>query len=680
METGYYAPDGAVRSRVDDFNSQFKDGFDTFVPGKNWIVSQDPNDIIRLDGNAVGASYLVISKDPLSPNTVTTLTSTYTATIPIELDLGLSLSQRTLGQEFAAEWISTDGPTPSNPDVAISSISQTTTTLTVNTATAHNLSPGNAIGIYGVNDSRFNYPALVVASIPTPTQFTCTAGPSGNLPSVTAGPFTQGFVTSRARVGHAQSGTSMIFENGTATQASYYIRANAGDVLSSGTMIGNHSSTIGTTASIQGVNSAYTYTFQPTNQYSLSILPDKVQWTDTTVDTLTADTNRYTRTQIVPDIDKSYKLRFRCTNNQGLTVPVAKIVSMTKTASTTATVTTDVPHGLTTADLVVIYGSSDQTNFANALTATAVASVVDSTHFTIVFGASATATAYGGTVARVNGGNLGSSLGYNAAVANSATLATAADGTQALTLTGNTNWSGLSIGDYVNVHGLRSVPATGADLGCDGAWQVRNVATTTLELGPIGNTVVPANFGATACGGTVIKRTDLRISFVRIFDFERDRVELLARPTGDAASAAPVAVEVMSGNVASVALIGDVNFQGRATTGGFSTVRVVSLATTNGANVKATAGRVYFGMAVNTTAAVKYVKFYNKATTPTVGTDTPVLTIQIPANSSMSISDAVGVYGLFCSAGIGYGITGAAADSDTTAVAAGDVILHFSYV
>jgi len=676
---GIYAPDGSMNSSIKDFNTSFKDGFDTYTPGVNWTQVIDPtsNDIVRLDGNAAGASYIVISKDPLVANTSTTLTSTVQASFPIELDVGIHMSQRTWGQDVSIEMVSPD-TTPAYVDVAISSIQQTTTTLTVNTVTNHNLSVGNSISIYGVNDSRFNYPAVVVASTPSPTQFTVTAGPNGNLPSVTAGPFSTGFVTSRPRMGHASSGASMILESSTATNASFYVRADAGDSLASGVMAGNQSSAISTTASIQAVNSAYNFAFQPTTQYSLSMLPDKIQWTDAAVDAITQENNRSSRSQVIPSQYKKYNLRFRCSNNQGLSVPVAKIVSMTKTASTTATVTTDVPHGLTTSDLVVIYGSSDQVNFANALTATAVASVVDSTHFTIVFGASATATAYGGTVARVNGGNLPSALGYNAVVANSATLATAADGTQALTLTGNTNWAGLLIGDYVNVHGLKSVPATGADLGCDGAWQVRNVSTTTLELGPIGNTVPPANFGATACGGTVIKRTDLRISYVRITDFLRARVELLPRPVGDIGSSIPVVVQ--NSQVAGTALMGDVNFSGRATTGGFTAVRVVSAATTNGTNSKATAGRVYFGIAVNTSAAAKYVKFYNKATAPTVGTDTPVLTLQIPANSSISLSDAVGIYGLFCSAGIGFGITGAAADNDTTAVAAGDVILQFSYV
>jgi hypothetical protein len=77
----------------------------------------------------------------------------------------------------------------------------------------------------------------------------------------------------------------------------------------------------------------------------------------------------------------------------------------------------------------------------------------------------------------------------------------------------------------------------------------------------------------------------------------------------------------------------------------------------------------------NTTAAVKYVKFYDKATAPTVGTDTPAATIAAPASTTFVLALA----NLPFRSGIGFGITGAAGDSDTTAVAAGDIILTLVY-
>lgn len=581
-----------------NFTSIFRDSFDSYTNGVGWVESLGVGDIIRKDGNAAGASYLVISKDPLTQGTVTTLTTLDSFEMPLEVSIGAHMSQRTLGQEISMEIVSTDEPLPDYVDVAISSIQQATTTLTVTTATAHGLSVGNSIGIYGVADSRMNYPSLVVASTPTPTQFTVTAGPSGTIPSLTVGPFASGFVTQRQRLGLAQSGMSQIFEMATATTASLYVRSDTGDVLPSGTVSTVHGVSVASTASVQLINSAYNYTFQPTTEYRFVLMADRVQFSDITIDGVAASISRLVRSQVVPNNEKNYRLRFRLTNNKGLTVPVAKIISMQKTGTTTATVTTDVAHGLTTADLVNIYGSSDQTNYANLLTATAVSSIVSPTQFTIVIGTAVSSTVYGGYVARVNGGNLMSALGGIAQVAVSATLANAADGTQALTLTGNTTWAGLSIGDYVNVHGLRSVTGLGSDLNCDGAWQVRNVSTTVLELGPIGNTVPPANFGPTVCGGAIIKRTDLRLSFVRIFDFDRLRVEMLPRPGGDIATAIPVTAQ--GGTVAAVTTVSTVSTVSSVTSANFGIPLIVAdiasaaiTTTTTTAAISPSAGSVY---------------------------------------------------------------------------------------
>jgi hypothetical protein len=123
-----------------------------------------------------------------------------------------------------------------------------------------------------------------------------------------------------------------------------------------------------------------------------------------------------------------------------------------------------------------------------------------------------------------------------------------------LLVTGNTNWAGLSIGDLVNLVGVRD-NTTGATLGVDGAWKVANSATTslTLVLPYAGSLTLPADFGATNCGGGVIKRTDLRVSFLRVFDYERERVELLARPAGDLGAAVPVAIQ--GGTVTTVSTV-----------------------------------------------------------------------------------------------------------------------------
>lgn len=100
-------------------------------------------------------------------------------------------------------------------------------------------------------------------------------------------------------------------------------------------------------------------------------------------------------------------------------------------------------------------------------------------------------------------------------------------------------------------------------------------------------------------------------------------------------------------------------------------------ATTNATSGKASAGTVHSYEAYNTTAAVKYLKLYNKASAPTVGTDTPVRTIAIPPNGRVHGTFPSGFY---MGTGIAYALTGAAADADTTALAAGDVVgLNIDY-
>lgn len=101
------------------------------------------------------------------------------------------------------------------------------------------------------------------------------------------------------------------------------------------------------------------------------------------------------------------------------------------------------------------------------------------------------------------------------------------------------------------------------------------------------------------------------------------------------------------------------------------TSRIASAAaTTNATSAKATPGDVHWISGYNAAAGVRYLKFYNKATAPTVGTDTPVATLALPATSAFNIN----LGGLYFSVGIAYALTTGAADADTGALTAGDVL------
>jgi len=113
-----------------------------------------------------------------------------------------------------------------------------------------------------------------------------------------------------------------------------------------------------------------------------------------------------------------------------------------------------------------------------------------------------------------------------------------------------------------------------------------------------------------------------------------------------------------------------------STSGGYSVSRLLSAATTNATSVKASAGQVYGWMLFNTSAATKFFKLYNKASAPTVGTDTPFMTIPIPAGGGI-VADFDG--GIAMGTGIAFAITGAVTDADATAVALNDVVVNLLY-
>lgn len=99
--------------------------------------------------------------------------------------------------------------------------------------------------------------------------------------------------------------------------------------------------------------------------------------------------------------------------------------------------------------------------------------------------------------------------------------------------------------------------------------------------------------------------------------------------------------------------------------------KLITAASTNAAALKAAAGRVYGWSLSNTTAAWKFVKIYNLAVAPTVGTSVPVETIGVPPNGTVEHVEPIGVSH---ATGIAIAVTNLSPDTDATAVAVGDVV------
>ncbi len=116
------------------------------------------------------------------------------------------------------------------------------------------------------------------------------------------------------------------------------------------------------------------------------------------------------------------------------------------------------------------------------------------------------------------------------------------------------------------------------------------------------------------------------------------------------------------------------------TTGGATIERLISAGSVNSTSVKGSAGTLLGAFVTNSNSAVRYLKIYNKATAPTVGSDTPVLTLAIPGNTDTSgFNLHLPTMGLAFGTGIGMALTTGIADNDTGAVAANEIVVSLFY-
>lgn len=97
-------------------------------------------------------------------------------------------------------------------------------------------------------------------------------------------------------------------------------------------------------------------------------------------------------------------------------------------------------------------------------------------------------------------------------------------------------------------------------------------------------------------------------------------------------------------------------------------------------SVKASAAVLYGLDVTNTNASARYIKLYNKASAPTVGTDTILMEFLIPGSTGGGgHSPNLPVDGVAFGTGLAYGLATGAGTS-TGAVAAGEIIVNLQYV
>jgi hypothetical protein len=95
-----------------------------------------------------------------------------------------------------------------------------------------------------------------------------------------------------------------------------------------------------------------------------------------------------------------------------------------------------------------------------------------------------------------------------------------------------------------------------------------------------------------------------------------------------------------------------------------------------GVSVTSSATNLYGWYLFNAASAIRYVKLYNKATAATVGTDTPYMTIPLPAGGGANVMMDIPIP---FTLGLSAGATTGVADNNTGAPAANEVIVHLFY-
>lgn len=113
-----------------------------------------------------------------------------------------------------------------------------------------------------------------------------------------------------------------------------------------------------------------------------------------------------------------------------------------------------------------------------------------------------------------------------------------------------------------------------------------------------------------------------------------------------------------------------------ATTGGLTLKHFVAAASDNATSLKGSAGQVYSVEVFNNAAYPVYLKFVNKATAPTCGTDTNVKVFGVQAGTHVNFSQPEG---LAFGTGIAYCLVKGITNVDDTSVLISDAVVGIDY-
>ena len=170
--------------------------------------------------------------------------------------------------------------------------------------------------------------------------------------------------------------------------------------------------------------------------------------------------------------------------------------------------------------------------------------------------------------------------------------------------------------------------------------------------------------------------TPLTISHVAIADFG----EMIAEVEfckGGGASGASIPAQIVNTPTVNLAGGSNISLNPSGNFGFGSHGRLTSAASTNATLIKSSAGTLGMMALMNVGNYTRYLKIYNKASAPTVGTDTPIYTLSIPPLCTTYVPFPA--QGLRAATGLAFAITGGPADNDTTAISANEIFVAYSY-
>lgn len=200
-------------------------------------------------------------------------------------------------------------------------------------------------------------------------------------------------------------------------------------------------------------------------------------------------------------------------------------------------------------------------------------------------------------------------------------------------------------------------------------------SNTIVVEGTINGTTWRTLVGVDMSSATAAPATSVASAGLRAFDVSglkqvRSRVSTFTSGTVTIASAltkSPYPVDLAIAGATQALSIMSANSATR--TGTRSKVKSVATAPAIVA-LKAAGGNILGGILHNNVATARYLKIWDSASTPTIGTTAPDFVLHIPANGELNLGNIIPIP--FTNR-ISYALTAAVGDNDTTAIGADDI-------